>query len=424
MNTSQVSAAGAFGPLTRMFAFGMVLLGAFAHQAGAQAVCEATDHGMRADGSNNVAALTKTLAECAGQRIHFAHGMYTFSPTGLAAGFTVPANTALTGDGSQGPHQTVFRIAASGNFNALLWVRNVSNVSIAGIRFEGTTYESGCTRHLDYGHAIYVQSDSGQRHSVESVHIANNAFHDFNGQSWITINAADGSPGVGLHSEIALNNNLFDSDANLSGGCAATGGIVYPVVMVWLHGADKSAHGLVSNVGVASNTFNAAYVKGAVAIWSGTNRISVQDNQIHDVGQRLPPAPGTELGRYAILVYNSAHELPGLHPETVWIVGNEITNPVSCGIYVAGGIELEISRNRISGQSDRHDAALPKGAIALNHAAKVRAKDNELSNNYIGIASEGSEVELGNNRIAGGTPMKIVRGEPGWSQNRKDLAAP
>ena len=420
MNASQVSAAGAFRPLTRMFAFGMVLLGAFAHQAGAQAVCEATDHGMRADSSDNVAALTKTLVECAGQRIHFAHGTYTFSPTGLAAGFTVPANTALTGDGSQGPHQTVFRIAASGNFNALLWVRNVSNVSIAGIRFEGTTYESGCTRHLDYGHAIYVQSDSGQRHSVESVHIANNAFHDFNGQSWITINAADGSPGVGLHSEIALNNNLFDSDANLSGGCAATGGIVYPVVMVWLHGADKSAHGLVSNVSVASNTFNAAYVKGAVASWSGTNRISVQNNQIHDAGQRLPPAPGTELGRYAIVVYNSAHELPGLKPETVWIVGNEITNPVSCGIYVAAGMDLEISRNRISGQSDRHDATLPKGAIALNHAAKVRAKDNELSNNYLGISSVVSEVELGNNRIAGGTPMKIVRGEPGWSQSRKD----
>jgi len=38
--------------------------------------------------------------------------MYTFSSTGLAAGFTVPANTALTGDGSQGPQQTVFRIAA------------------------------------------------------------------------------------------------------------------------------------------------------------------------------------------------------------------------------------------------------------------------------------------------------------------------
>src|SRR5882762_8570342 len=117
MDASQVSAADAFRPFTRMSACGIVLLGAFAHQGGAQAVCEATDHGMRADGSDNGAALTKTLAECAGQRIHFAHGMYTFSSTGLAAGFTVPANTALTGDGSQGPQQTVFRIAASGNFN-------------------------------------------------------------------------------------------------------------------------------------------------------------------------------------------------------------------------------------------------------------------------------------------------------------------
>ena len=412
MNASQVSAAGAFGPITRMFAFGMVLLGAFAHQAGAQAVCEATDHGMRADGSNNVAALTKTLAECAGQRIHFAHGMYTFSPTGLAAGFTVPANTALTGDGSQGPHQTVFRIAASGNFNALLWVRNVSNVSIAGIRFEGTTYESGCTRHLDYGHAIYVQSDSGQRDSVESVRISNTAFHDFNGQSWITINAADGSPGVGLHSEIALNNNLFDSDANLSGGCAATGGIGYPVVMVWLHGSDQSPHGLVSNVSVASNTFNAGFVKDAVAIWVGTRVISVENNTVRDAGLHLPPAPGAELGRYAILVYNSAHQPAALPPDGVRIAGNTITNPVSCGVYVAGARNLEITGNRISGQSDRHDVTLPKGAIALNHAQNATVRDNELTGNYIGMSAVGGAISMGTNRITtapGGVPQKIVR---------------
>jgi hypothetical protein len=421
MDVSQPIAAA---PRSRVLALGLLLLAVLAHPAGAQAPCEAAAHGMRTDGSDNVAALTKTLEECAGHKIHIAAGVYTFSPNGLANGITIPNETTLTGDGSRGPQATVFRIADSGNLRSFLWVRNVSNVGIGGIRFEGTSYDSGCNRRLDYGHAIYVQSDSGQQASVESVHIAENVFHNFNGQSWVTINAAEGSPGIGLHSSITINNNVFDSDANLQGGCAATGGIGYPVVMVWLHGSDKSAHGLLANVSVASNTFNAAYVKGAVAIWSGTNRISVQNNQIRDAGLRLPPAPNTELGRYAILVYNSAHELPGLHPETVSIVGNDITNPVSCGIYVAGGMDLDISRNRISGQSDRHDVTLPKGAIALNHAAKVHTlNDNELTNNAIGISSVGSEIseqQLGNNRISGGTRMRIVRGEPGWSQNPKD----
>ena len=88
-------------------------------------------------------------------------------------------------------------------------------------------------------------------------------------------------------------------------------------------------------------------------------------------------------------------------------------NPVSCGIYVARGQNLDISGNRISGQTDRFDGTLPKGAIALNHAAKVvlSLKDNELINNYVGISSVGSESNLGANRIVvpnGGSATKIV----------------
>jgi hypothetical protein len=266
---------------------------------------------------------------------------------------------------------------------------------------------------LDYGHAIYLYSDEGASAGVDGVTISGNSFHDFNGQSWVTINAQPGSPGIGQNSAVRVTDNVFESDSNLLGGCSGTGGIGYPTAMVWLHGSDKSAQGLVSNVSVASNTFNAGFVKSAVALWSGTYRISVQYNSVRDTGLGLPPAPGTELGRYGILIYNSAHESPGLHPDTIQVVGNEITNPVSCGIYVAKGQNLEISGNRVSGQRDRYDGTLPKGAIALNHADKVLSlKDNELIGNYIGISSVGSELNLGRNRIVpagGGAATKIVR---------------
>jgi hypothetical protein len=390
-----------------------VLWGAFTYPvaAAAQEMCEATDHGMRADGSDNSAAFKKLLTECAGRRIHIAHGTYLFSPQGLAGGFVVPNSTALTGDGSQGEQQTVLRITASGNFNAFLWVRNVSNVAIGAIRFEGTSYESGCARHLDYGHAIYVQSDTGQSASVESVHIANNVFHNFNGQSWVTVNAAEGSPGVGLNSVISIANNVFDSDVALAGSCAGSGGIGYPVVMIWLHGSDQSPQGVVANVNVSSNTFNAGYTKGAIATWCGTHGISIEHNVINDAGLHLPPASG-ELGRYAVTIYNASHKATGLPPDTVRVTSNTISNPVSCGIYVAGGRNLEITGNRISGQSDRHDVTLPKGAIALNHAENVTAlQDNELTGNYIGISAVGGSIKMGANRIKaapGGTAQKIV----------------
>jgi hypothetical protein len=404
--------AAALGSLAWIFALGVVLL-ACVHQVGAQASCEASGHGMRADSADNTAALTKTLAECAGQTIHIVHGRYTFSPNGFATGIVVPAATTIVGDGSQGSQPTVLQIASGGNFAALLWIRNVSNVAVHGIRFEGTSYESGCTRNLDYGHAIYIQSDSGQNAGVDNVDVSDNVFHNFNGESWVTANAADGSPGIGLNGPIALKNNVFDSDGNLGGGCAASRGISYPVAMVWLRGSDKSSRGLVANVEVDSNTFNAGYVKGAVAIWSGTRAIRVVHNTILDAGLRLPPAPGTELGRYGILVYNSAHDRAALPPDTIRVVDNTIRNPVSCGIYVAAGRNLEITRNRISGQSDRFDGTLPKGAISLNHAESVLSlQDNELTNNYIGISSVGGQINMGTNRItvpAGGVRERIVR---------------
>jgi hypothetical protein len=381
-------------------------------QAASPSPCEASDQGMRPGADDNIAALNRALTACAGHTLHIAAGIYDLSPKGFATGLVVPAGTTIMGDGREGPTQTVLRVTSSGNFAAVFWIRNVSHVSIRGLRFEGSSYESGCARHLDYGHAIYVYSDEGQSASVDDISIVYNAFHNFNGQSWIAANAQPGSPGMGQNGPIDISNDLFESDADLHGGCSGTAGISYPTAMVWLHGSDRSPVGLVSNVSVASNTFNAGFVKSAVAIWSGTRRISVQDNIIRDTGLKLPPEPGKELGRYAILVYDSAHD-PAGYPDGVAIVGNEISNPVSCGIYVAAAQNLDISRNRISGQSDRFDGTLPKGAIALNHAAKVLSlKDNELINNYIGISSVGSELNLGANRIvapAGGIATKIVR---------------
>ncbi len=386
----------------------LAMLTTFARPALAQ--CEATAHGMRADGSDNVAALTKTLKECAGQTIHIAQGTYMFSPTGFARGLEVPADTRIAGDGSRGAQQTVLQIGASGNFASFLWIRNVSNVAIYAIRFEGSAYDSGCARHLDYGHAITIHSDAGQSAAVESVDVSDNVFHSFNGGSWISINAVDGSPGVGVNSRVVIKNNVFDSDANLGGGCAANSPIGQSVEMISMHGSDNSGQGIVADVEVDSNTFNAGYVKGAIAVWSGTRNISITHNAILDVGLRLPPYPG-ELGRYAITVYNSAHNGPGLHPDTVRIEDNTIANPVSAGIYVASARNLQIRRNRISGQRDRNDATLPKGAIALNHAENVSALDqNELTDNYIGISSVGSSINMGTNRVsasAGGVPQKI-----------------
>jgi hypothetical protein len=374
--------------------------------------CDAAKFGLVPGAGDSSAALTRVLGACAGRLIRLAPGTYSFRPAGYAQGFSLPDGTTLQGARADLPSPTVFEIADSGSFASLLWIRNASRVSVRDIRFEGSKFDSGCARHLDYGHAITLYSDRGSAASIEGVALSGNVFHNFNGLSWVTLNAQDGSPGIGMNSAIAIEKNSFKSDANLVGGCADRE-IGYSVAMVSLHGSDESGHGLIENVSISSNEFDARFVKQAVAIWSGAARCTVENNEIMGAGLNLPAATG-ELGRYAIVVYNSAHEKPGLFPSDIRIAGNRIVNPVSCGIYAASARRLEISGNRISGQIDRNDVTLPKGAIALNHVDDARVSGNDIQNSHIGISVVAGTVRMEGNIIAapaGGIRTKIYRSD-------------
>jgi hypothetical protein len=373
--------------------------------------CDAGAMGLSAGASDNSAILTRILIICAGKEIRIPAGTFEFHPLGFAQGFSVRADTQLRGVGAAGTTRTVFQVASRGTFDSMLWIRNASHVVISGLDFEGSPYDSGCLRNLDYGHAIYVYSDSESPSSVVDVKISQNAFHNFNGLSWVTFFAEDGSRGIGGGSSISIDGNSFRSDSSV-GGCADQG-VQYAVAMISLHGSDKSVNGMIENVSISSNTFAAALVKQAVAIWSGTARIDVRHNSIQDVGLRLPAVKG-ELGRYAILVYNSGHNEPGPHPSRIHITDNTIVNPVSCGVYVASGNSIQISGNFISGQIDSNDVTLPKGAIALNHAEDALVSGNDLRDNYIGISVAFGSVMLGANMIAprpGGIRTKIYSQE-------------
>ncbi len=374
--------------------------------ANAQETCEASDHGLRTDAADNSAALTKTLADCKGRTIHIAAGTYTFAPTGYAVGFAIPAGTTLQGDG---PRATVLAVAPSGTYQGFLWVRNASNVVIRGLRLEGSPYDSGCHKHLDYGHAIYVRSDSNQSAPVENVSITGNEVHNFNGTGWIDVNASENSPGM---SAVSITNNVLVSDASLAGGCAGTGLMSDVAAMISVHGPDNTPQGgLIRGTVIANNTLESGYVNKGIAVWAGTYGTTVHANLVKDTGLRLPRGPSPELGRYGIMVYNSAAHGNGQVPQQVDITDNTIQDAVSCGIYINTAGPLRITGNKISGQTDRYDGTLLKGAIALNHGMGVVLQDNELSNNYIAISSiYTTGLQMGSNNISvppGGMRTKI-----------------
>ncbi|MBS0379616.1 MAG: right-handed parallel beta-helix repeat-containing protein [Proteobacteria bacterium] len=378
----------------------------FCAAANAQETCEASDHGLRADAADNSTAFTKLLADCKGRTIHIAAGTYTFAPTGYAVGFAIPTGTTLQGDG---PQATVLAVAAGGTYQGFLWVRNASNVVIRGLRLEGSPYDSGCHKHFDYGHAIYVRSDSNQSAPVENVSVTGNEVHNFNGTGWIDVNASENSPGM---SAVSITNNVLVSDANLAGGCAGTGLMSDVAAMISVHGPDNTPQGgLIRGTVIANNTLESAYVNKGIAVWAGTYGTTVHANLVKDTGLRLPRGPSPELGRYGIMVYNSAAHGNGQVPQQVDITDNTIQDAVSCGIYINTAGPLRITGNKISGQTDRYDGTLLKGAIALNHGMGVVLQDNELSNNYIAISSiYTTGLQMGSNNISvppGGMRTKI-----------------
>lgn len=118
--------------------------------------------------------------------------------------------------------------------------------------------------------------------------------------------------------------------------------------------------------------------------------------------KRSAAAAPRVVGLVTRFTYNSAYvralQLPGLHPDTISINGNVITNPQSRGVYVAKGQNIEITGNRISGQRHGYDVTLPKGAIALAYANNVRALNSELTDNQY-CDHPGTKVSAEGNRI-------------------------
>jgi hypothetical protein len=117
-----------------------------------------------------------------------------------------------------------------------------------------------------------------------------------------------------------------------------------------------------------------------------------------------------------VIIYQK--ELP---PNMINIVGNQILDPFSCGVYVAAGRNITINGNRISGQIDSNDAIEPKAAICLNQmdnghdGRPATILGNTITGSRIGIAiAEGTVPNVRQNSISQipsdgiGTPSSLA----------------
>jgi hypothetical protein len=406
------------------------------------ATCEATSYGTwypNSPSQDSSGGLQNALTNCAGQTMHIAAGTYYFLPTTLQSGFTVPANTTITGDFDAQNNPTTILVTGTqanlkGNYDYFFRIVDVSNVTIEHIDFEGSQDWSNCPQAPQYNsmlgsfaNAIGLLETSA---TIQGITIENNKFHNFNGTGWIDLVAAANSPGIGTGSPIEIANNVFDATGILQSNgtyaalhnCAGSGGLTWNVYQIWMQGSETTATGFVENVTVANNTFYSNYVKGAVALHGGDLQlISIQYNDIYDAGMSIVETSGSEdLGRYAIQLYSVASGLAS-NITNSWVVANVIVNPVSCGLYLATASNIEISYNSVSGQTDSYDAVLPKGGIALGglinpnplpSGSLYQVYDNDLTDNLFGIEVSGGTGTFDANTIINvpenGVGMKIA----------------
>ena len=383
------------------------------------ALCEATQYGVSSSLPDNTAALQAALASCAGRAMHVSSGIYIFAPAlaysdanGFGQGIAIPDGTSIVGDG---PGKTTFRINGPGNYVSFLWIQDVSNVSIRDLTLEGNNARDppppagapAC--YYDYGHAITIQSTN---RPVADISIASTELISFTGTSWISILAAEGGPGVGVAGgPVTIDGNYFKS---VPGNAVEPEQIVCSASAVAIEGLGSDEVATASNVTVSGNVVDADYIKSGVAVWSGASQITIANNAIRNAGKGLPVPDKYSNGSYAILVYHH-HSVPPattvfVRPTTIDIVGNEIINPYSCGIYVAGAQNVRIVGNLISGQIDTYDVTEPRAAIGLNSlnndfgGVQTPVSDNQVDDSAIGISIAGGVLPVVDSNVVGSIP--------------------
>jgi hypothetical protein len=388
-------------------------------------LCQAAEQGVSTALPDNTAVFQAALSACAGRTMHVAAGTYIFAPAlayadanGFGDGITIPDRTSIVGDG---PGKTILQVKGPGNYAYFLWIHDAGNISISQLTLAGNNVRNpsppagkpAC--YYDYGHAVFIQSTT---RPIENISIVGNEFISFTGTSWISVlGGADGNS-IGVDGgTVTIDDNHFKS---VEGNAVAPQYIVCPASAVAIQGLGPTVSA--AGISVSGNVIEADYIKSGVAVWSGAARITIAYNTIKRAGMGLPVPHNYSNGSYAILVYQQ-HAVPPdttvfVRPTTVNILDNVIESPYSSGIYVAGGRNVRIEGNLISGQIDTYDATEPRGAIALNTldnaygGLETAVSDNIMTGSAVGISIAGGTLPIVDSNViesipSGGVGMKV-----------------
>jgi hypothetical protein len=390
-------------------------------EGGGIRLCEASQYGVSSNLPDNTALFQAALHSCAGRAMHVPAGTYKFAPgmaypntSGFGKGVAIPDRTSIIGDG---PGKTILQVVGPGNYSSFLWIEDAGNLSVRNLTLVGNNARNplpppgvpACF--YDHGLAISIKTTDRPRGNIS---ITGSEFISFTGTSWIHV--LGGGKGNEIDA-VTIEDNYFKS---VEGNAVAPEHIVCPASAVSIQGLGPTSS--VAEVCVAGKKIDADYIKTGVAVWSGASAVTIRNNTITNAGKGLPVPDHYSNGSYGILIYHH-HAVPPstmlfARPTKIGIFDNEIVSPYSSGIYVAGGQNVSIVDNSISGQVDTYDITEPRGAVALNslnndfEGVHTSITDNHIRASAIGISIAGGVLPIVDSNViesipTGGTGIKI-----------------
>jgi Right handed beta helix region len=309
-----------------------------------------------------------------------------------SSGLCIPSFVTLQGLG-QGV-SNLWLANSNRTFASFLTIRNQDNVNIKHLTLVGNGVAS-----VDSGSAIVVTLDKekyyedigqneyilGRPRTLENISITNVSLKNFTSYYWIRFQ--NFSENYEITSSQVSQNSFFSVPGNMWPNTQ----IQYPADAISIQGSTQHSKGKITNIRIEGNSIDARFLKRGISIWGGSESITVRANKIMDVGvgsQEFPVSMNS--GAYGVLIYNNIGPSYGTGGGTrvnnIVVSENIITNPRSAGLYSASAEMLIVEKNRISGQTDRNQESLPKGAIALNHPVSAIVRNNYLDSNSYGLS--------------------------------------
>jgi hypothetical protein len=349
------------------------------------------------DNTAALRALVSYIAYAGGGMLLLNEGTYNFASATLGGtGIELPANITIQGKGigvtkcvNTGVTECYTFLSQGGKSNQLIrdltWRGNsVANNSGPGGFYMATVKTAEATA-------------SASNCVIRDVRLEN-----FKGDIWVDF--------IGTHATHTIHDCGVDgleirSETGNARGPSGLSVISYAVRLY-------ASGGAVNDCFVKRLTGDFSFLKGAVALYGRVSRTYIGHPVLAAAFQGYSNA---DSGGYAILMYDLS--TTDVVTDTS-IVAPIITDPYTCGIYMAGTRETQIVAPQISGQEDTSDNTLPKAAIALNGCNNVTIHGPILHGNFCNIAISGpsdaaydSDMNIavigGSGRGATGTGVKI-----------------